>query len=216
MTGDVEDVTFHSNLYATQNEKIFNLKEGESLCFLGINFMMGYHKLQSWKHCWSTPEDLGVPVITNAMPRDRFETILRYLHANDNTSVPHGNKDKIYKLWPVVNKLNDRLQQVYKWTRELSIDDSIILFKGRSTLKQYNHTNPIKRGYKLVYNLAFKVYQGNYELAETEFQDYSLGERVILELSKHAWGSVRELYLYNIYFLRSRFLRDWQQKKTHS
>ncbi|KAJ8896410.1 hypothetical protein PR048_001754 [Dryococelus australis] len=135
MIGDaVEDVTFQSRLYVTQNEKILNLKEGELLCFLGINFIMGYHKLPPWKHYWSTSEDLGVLVI-NAMPRDHFETILRYLHANDNTSVPHGNKDKIYKLRPVDNKLNDRFQQVHKWTLELSIDEIIILFKGRSTLK---------------------------------------------------------------------------------
>ncbi|KAJ8891330.1 hypothetical protein PR048_010846 [Dryococelus australis] len=147
--------------------------------------------------------------------------LLWYLpHGNDNTSVPHGNKDKIYKLRPVVNKLNDRFQQVYKGTRELSIDESIILFKGRSTLKQYNPMNPIKRDYKLWamadqrgYTLAFKVYQEKGELAETKFQGYGLGERVVLELLKHVWGSFKELYFDNN-FLCSHFLRDLQQKNT--
>ncbi|KAJ8886481.1 hypothetical protein PR048_012692 [Dryococelus australis] len=121
---------------------ILNLKEGELLGFLGINFLMGYHKLPLWKHYWSTSEDLGVPVITNGMPRDRFEIILWYLHANDNTSVPDGDKDKMYNKMSCVNKLNDRFQQVYKATRELSIDESIILFKGFYTLKQYNQRSP--------------------------------------------------------------------------
>ncbi|KAJ8868259.1 hypothetical protein PR048_029775 [Dryococelus australis] len=122
------------------------------------------------------------------MPRDCSETILWYLHANDNTSVLCGNKDKIYKLRPVVNILNDMFQQVYKGTIERRIDESIILFKSRSTLKQYNTLRPIKRGYKLcrmadqrVNTLAFKVYQKKDDLVETEFQGYDLGERVVLE-----------------------------------
>ncbi|KAJ8886192.1 hypothetical protein PR048_012401 [Dryococelus australis] len=100
-----------------------------------------------------------------------------------------------------------------KGTRELSIDENIILFKGRSTLKQYNPMKLIKRGCKLWamadqtgYTLAFKVYQGKDELAETEFQGYGLGERVVLELARHK-------YILIIIFLRPYFLRDWQQKK---
>ncbi|XP_063235868.1 piggyBac transposable element-derived protein 3-like [Bacillus rossius redtenbacheri] len=223
MIGDlIEELTFQSNLYATQHEKNLNLKEGELLCFLGINFMMGYHKLPSWKDYWSTSEDFRVPPIAEAMPRDRFELILRYLHANDNKSVPQGNKDKIYKIRPVVEKLNHKFQQVYNGTRELSIDESMILFKGRSTLKQYNPMKPIKRGYKLWsmadqkgYTLTFKVYQGKDEVAETEFQGHGLGERVVLELSKPVWGNFRELYFDN-YFSSLSLLERLAAEKTHA
>jgi hypothetical protein len=31
----------------------------------------------------------------------------------------------------------------------MAVDESIIVFKGRSVLKQYNPMKPIKRGYKL-------------------------------------------------------------------
>ncbi|KAJ8873108.1 hypothetical protein PR048_026725 [Dryococelus australis] len=217
MIGDaVGDDTFRSNLYATQNEKIFNLEEGELLGFLGINFIMGYHKLPSWKHYWSTLEDLGVPVMINSMPSDRFVTILRHLHAN-NTSVPHRNKGKIYKLRPVVNKLNDRFQQVYKGTIEPSIYESVILFKGRSTLRQYSPMKPINHDYMLWamadkkgYTLVFKVYQGRMSWQRPNSKAW--GKEWSLNY-QNMCGEVIENYILMIIFLRPRFLRDWQQKK---
>ncbi|KAJ8889729.1 hypothetical protein PR048_009230 [Dryococelus australis] len=99
-------------------------------------------------------------------------------------------------------------QQVYKGTRELSIDESIILFKGRYTLKHYSHMKPIKSGYKLwamayqrCYTLAFKVYQGK--------------DEVVLELLIHVWGSFRELYFYN-YFSSPSLLERLTAENTHA
>ena len=57
------------------------------------------------------------------------------------------NKDKLYKLRPLINSLNDNLIKLYNVSYQVSIDESMILFKGRSSLKQYNPMKPIKRGY---------------------------------------------------------------------
>ncbi|KAF2902556.1 hypothetical protein ILUMI_03631 [Ignelater luminosus] len=44
LLGDnIENITYQSNLYAVQNNKILNMKEGELLAFFGLNFFMGYH-----------------------------------------------------------------------------------------------------------------------------------------------------------------------------
>lgn len=72
---------------------------------------------------------------------------------------------------------------------------SMILFKDRSSLKQYNPMKPIKRGYKLWclgdqngYILNFQVYQGKNEQMTEEFRGMGLGERVVLSLTKEQWG----------------------------
>ena len=57
------------------------------------------------------------------------------------------NKDKLYKLHPLINSLNDNLIKLYNVSYQVSIDESMILFKGRISLKQYNPMKPIKRGY---------------------------------------------------------------------
>ena len=59
--GILDHIVYQTNLYATQ--KNLNLKPHEVLNFMGINFLMGYHKLPSWKHYWCCAPDLSVPFV---------------------------------------------------------------------------------------------------------------------------------------------------------
>ena len=56
--------------------------------------------------------------------------------------------DKLYKLRPLINSLSGNFLKLYNASHYLSIDESMILFKGRHSIKQYNPKKPIKRGYK--------------------------------------------------------------------
>ena len=130
---------------------------------------MGYNKLPSWLDYWKTDPDLATPYGSNVMSRNRFGHILWNLHVNDNDKIPRNNTDKLYKLRPLVDSLNGNFLKLYDTSRYLSIDESMILFKGRHSIKQYNPKNPIKRGYKLWmiadtdgYINNFDIYQGRY------------------------------------------------------
>lgn len=202
----VSHITFQSNLYATQKGKNLNLKDNELLAFFGINFLMGYHILPSIRHYWSSADDLLVKPVANTMTRNRFVEILSNLHVNDNSAISKDNPDKLHKLRPLIDNLNTKFKSVYKGTRELSVDESMIIFKGRSTLKQYNPMKPIKRGYKLWclcdqrgYTLKFEIYQGKNADVEAEFLTYGLGERVVLSLTKEEWGKQR-IIVFDNYF----------------
>lgn len=200
------DVTYQSNLYATQKNKNLNLKEEELLAFLGINFFMGYHTLPSYKHYWSTSNDLGIELVRKTMTRNRFQDILSFLHVNDNDAIPANNKNRIYKILPLVNTLNENFNHLHHGTREMAVDESMIVFKGRSTLKQYNPMKPIKRGYKLWcladqrgYVKKFEIYQGKNVDLQNKFKDYGLGERVVLHLTESEWGKFRKIYFDNFF-----------------
>ena len=145
----MKKIHYETNLKSVQMGKPASISIEEIQVFLGINIMMGYHRLPSLRHYWCLSDDLGVPPIMRAMSRTRFETILRFLHLNDNAKMETTIRDKLYKVRPLVEHLNKLFSQLRKPQEFLSIDESMILFKGRSSLKQYNPMKPIKRGYKI-------------------------------------------------------------------
>ncbi|KAG5868686.1 hypothetical protein JTB14_036596 [Gonioctena quinquepunctata] len=90
--------------------------------------------------------------IANTISLKRFLTILRYLHINNNENAPtkgDPNFDKLYKLKPMVTHLNQKFKEIFSPARQLSIDESMVGFKGRSSLKQYMPMKPTKRGFKI-------------------------------------------------------------------
>lgn len=216
----IDDLVYQTNLYGTQNDRTLKITKDEMLVFFGINFFMGYHELPAWKDYWSSSPDLGVKFVSDAMSRNTFQKILQNLHCNDNTSLPSNNKDKLFKLRPIIDKLNTSFRNHYFGTRQLSVDESMVKFKGRSTLKQYNPMKPIKRGYKIWsmadqngYMLAFKIYQGKEESINPEFSSLGLGERVVLELTKSVWNQYREIYFDN-FFSSTKLLQQLKLQKT--
>eukprot|EP00794_Sanderia_malayensis_P012537 gene12537-13823_t len=188
-----KNIVYQTNLYSNQKGKRFSpLNEKDLFGFIGINFIMGYHKLPSWTNYWKLDRDLSVPV-AETLPRNRFASILSNLHVNDNTAIPAGNKDKLYKLRPLISSLNENYAKLYNVSQKVSIDESMILFKGRSSLKQYNPKKPIKRGYKLwmradmdAYISKFDIYQGKNVSLDVEGApaEFGLGEKVIFSLTK--------------------------------
>ena len=132
------------------------------------------------------------------MTAKRFKKVTEVIHCNDNTlNPPRGQDghDKLHKLPPLIDKLNARCTAVYKPSGTVAVDESMIAFKGRNSLKQYMPLKPIKRGYK-VWNLAdsstgyvlsFDVYAGNNmdssgDSSETGSDAYGLRERVVINL----------------------------------
>lgn len=179
-----------SNLYAQQNGVGLELSVKEFKAFLGIVIIMGFHVLPAIRLYWSTNINFFVPRIANVMTLKRFLQILRYLHLNDNSKMPKKGEekfDKLYKVRPLLHFLNSVYKNTFYPSRNLSIDESMIGFKGRSSLKQYMPLKPIKRGFKVWaitcaatgFLLGFEVYQG-----KTNKEDgQTLGESVVLGLS---------------------------------
>ena len=69
---------------AEQNGRMFQATLKELCAFLGINILMGIHKLPKMRDYWSVDEGLGNTLIQKTMTRDRFLEILQNLHFADN------------------------------------------------------------------------------------------------------------------------------------
>jgi hypothetical protein len=132
---------------------------------------MGYHKLPSYKDYWSSNWNFKVPVVFQTMSRNTFTKILTNIHLADNKKMPPktSNKySKTYKVNAFLDILMENFQENYNLSENISIDESMIKFKGRSSLKQYLPLKPIKRGLKVWtladskngYVYSFHIYKG--------------------------------------------------------
>lgn len=104
----------------------------------------------------------------------------------------------------------------YVLATNVCIDESIIKFKGRSSLKQYLPSKPIKRGYK-VWCLADSStgYLFNFDIyntGEQENREGSLGEHVVLHLANELNLEHHQLFFHNFLTILP-FLLQLQEKR---
>ena len=79
--------------------------------------------------------------------RYRFLEISRYLHFVDNETLARRDfpsYDRLGKVRPLVNHFSDKFKEVYSPHKEVAVDEAMIKFTGRSSVKQYMPMKPIK------------------------------------------------------------------------
>ena len=111
-----------------------------------------------------------------------------------------SQNDWLAKVCPVITALQKSFLEAYKPHRENTIDEAMIKFKGRSSLKQYLPMKPIKRGFKVWvradshngYLCNFEIYTGKEDSVET-----NLGAKVVKKLSRTLVGKRYHLYFDN-------------------
>ena len=121
---------------------------------------MGINKLPEIRDYWSTNEFLHYSPIADRITRDRFEQITRYLHFADNDTLPARGEEgfsRLQKVDPIISALKHNFQSAYYPHCQVSIDEAMIPFKGRSSIKQYLPLKPVKRGFK-VWAMAERVH----------------------------------------------------------
>ncbi|CAH2091384.1 unnamed protein product [Euphydryas editha] len=180
-----------TNLYALQNKQKNweNTFVTEIRAFLGMLVLMGVHPLPNIDLYWSSDPFFCVSEIADVMTSKRFKMILKNLHLNDNSQMPKKGEpqfDKLYKIRPLIKTMNETFQSAAKNTCSQSIDECMVKFKGRSSLKQFLPNKPVKRGFKIWarcdsqtgYLFEFEIYTGKKgNEAET-----GLGESVVKDL----------------------------------
>ena len=117
----------------------------ELKAWFGLTLNMGLVRKNSIKSYWSKNSVMQTPIFPNTMSRDRYLHILRFLHFTDNDNAPDPadpNRDKLWKIKPFLNALLPRFTAVYAPSQNLSLDETLIKFKGRVQFRQFL---PLKR-----------------------------------------------------------------------
>lgn len=83
------------------------------------------------------------------MPLERFELISKYLHFCDSTKLNEYQGPKgLFKIFSLVDHLNIKFKSSYGLSQNISIDESLTLWKGRLNFKQYLPLKAAKFGIK--------------------------------------------------------------------
>lgn len=174
-----------------------DLSVAELKTFIGIILLMGTIKLNRMVDYWSTHYFFRLsPRLF--MSRDRFFLILRALNVQDIERT-----ESIFKIKSLIDLFNETVDAVYYPLRELTIDESLILWKGRLYFRQYIKGKAHRYGIKL-YILAdangiilkIHMYAGS--------QDVQVGGRnhvkkVVHLLMQKYFDKGHALYLDNFY-----------------
>ena len=59
------------------------------------------------------------------------------------------NYDHLFKIRPVLNDVLDKARDTYETSKNISIDEGMIAFKGRLAFRQYMPAKPTKYGIKV-------------------------------------------------------------------
>ena len=112
--------------------------------FFRFMILMGIVRLPALSDYWSKDSALRYGAVADKISRDRYLEIHGYLHFSDNSSQPlpgSSNYDKLGNVRHVIESMRNQFQAVYHTHREVSVDEAMIPFKGRSTLTQYMPKN---------------------------------------------------------------------------
>ncbi|KAJ1187627.1 hypothetical protein NDU88_004402 [Pleurodeles waltl] len=146
------------------------------------------------------------------MTHNRYLLLLRMLHFVDKAlALPrdHPDYDCLFKIRPVLDHFVDRFSEVYVPGKEISVDKSLVLFKGRLVFKQYITSKRARYGIKLymlsesstgyVYN--FRVYTGRDSSIDPPGcpATFGVSEKIVSELGRRLFNKGDLLYVDNFY-----------------
>lgn len=109
--------------------------------FIGLILNMGLvHKHRIEEYWNSTNYSQDTPMFRKIFTLDTFKLILRFFHASDSDTEPKRGTpdyDPQYKFHKVLDHFNATWTREYNLTSCISIDESIVGFKGRHVLVNY-------------------------------------------------------------------------------
>ena len=157
------------------------------------------------------------------MTKNRFEELSQYLHfSNSETEPQRGeeNFDRLYKVRSLLSGVLENSQKAYEPSKNLSIDEGMIAFKGRLSFRQYMPAKPTKYGIKVWmaadsqngYVNNFSVYLGK----EANVPRVNgLGYDVVMKMASPFLKKHRHIFFDN-FFTSTKLMEDLLAQDTYA
>lgn len=177
-----------NNYYMRKTGNVLNTSADEIKKVFGMHLYIGIFAFPRLYLFWR--QNTRLALIADVMPRDRFTTLRSALHFVPEDQ-PTSAEDRLNPLWkvnPVIKKVKQACSKLERRPCSYSIDEQMIPFTGRCSLRQVVRNKPRPVGLKNFVlatseglMLDFEIYLG----ARTAFaeRDLGVGASVILHLA---------------------------------
>ncbi|GBN69954.1 PiggyBac transposable element-derived protein 4 [Araneus ventricosus] len=160
--------------------------------FISLLILQGIVQKPTEKWFWSKRPILCTPFFGNVMNEKRYSLIMKFLHfqsSNDSEDESPSN-NKLKKIGKFHSMLMQRFQSTYIPKQYISIDESLIGYKGRLGWKQYIPTKRSRFGVKLFqlcesesgYIWNSIIYTGKGTTFHEDYEDYGVSTKSVMTL----------------------------------
>lgn len=168
----------------------------EMLVFFAVIIIQGIVKKPTLEWYWTKRQCIGTPFFANVMPYSRFTLLKKFLHFENMASVEECPNRKLLKIWPVYHFLNMRFAEMLTPERDISIDESLLLYKGRLSWRQYIPSKRARFGIKSFllcesssgYIWKMVIYTGKDTLLENKYNYLPISSQIVMTLIQDLLG----------------------------
>lgn len=162
--------------------------------FLAITILQSVVQKPELQMYWSRRASISTSFFNDVMSHKRFCQIKKYLHFSDNEVFDAANhpNPKLNKIWPVYQYLENKFKTSYVPERDITVDESLLLYKGRLGWVQYIPMKRARFGIKFYmlcestsgYVWSLIIYTGKGTKLDADFADFPMSSQIVLTLVK--------------------------------
>lgn len=192
----VNIVVTETNRYA-RDENIVGWKDTNSdeiRIFFSVILLQSIIKKPSYQMYWTKHPLLVTPIFRQLLSYKRFLILKKCLHFSDNSRYDPAShpQPKLNKIWPILEHLNNKFKILCTPERDVTIDESLMLYKGRLGWVQYLPLKRARFGIKTYmlcesksgYVWSVTIYTGKDTKFDDEYNDLPQSSQIVMSLMK--------------------------------
>ena len=203
----VEQTNVYARLILGDARPWRKVSDSDIWAFFGFCILMGINHLPALHHYWSSDPIFHYAPVADCISRDRFLAIWRFMHFTHASPPPTPStpSPSTHQCSPARSSLQGPSRDHscvgchYRPNREQAVDEALVAFKGRSSMKQYLPMKPVKRGFKIWvradshngYICQFECYTGR----KGDTTEVGLVGSVVTRLTRDLVGKNYHIYM---------------------
>ncbi|CAI6355744.1 unnamed protein product [Macrosiphum euphorbiae] len=168
--------------------------------FIGLCLLKSQLKIPILRKAFSNNPMYYHPIFNYTMSGRKFEKILRCFNSSEGVSI--NPCDRLHKVSTLVDILKNKFQSNFSPYEALSLDESMLLWRGRLLFRQYIKNKKNKYGIKFFELCTPDGYVLNTEIYKGKTDQVSNGSKIndlVIRLMKPYLNKGHHLYMDNFY-----------------